>query len=152
MEKYKQGRKLLDEGNCAGAKAYFMESAAPEAIYGLFAVAVITGTDRKCALEQLAKVLPLLEKQAESGNIEDCFILGRCYEIGVVVENDSAKAMNYYTRAGLAGHTDAMFNLGCMFMHKGPENGNAGAYWFQQAASLGHTEALQALSYWRQHC
>lgn len=148
MEQYLKGKKYLDAGNFESAGACFAASTAVECAYGRLALAAMTGADRSEALAQLSQVFDILEQQADSGNAEDCFILGRCYETGSTVEPDMVKAMAYYTRAGIQGHADAMFNLGCMFMHRGPEGGPVGAYWFEQAAALGHTEATQALAYY----
>jgi TPR repeat protein len=68
------------------------------------------------------------------------------YEAGRGVPADAARAADFYERAALAGHADAMVRLGVL-LHDGrgvEADPEAARQWLQRAAGLGqpHAHAL----------
>jgi TPR repeat protein len=62
---------------------------------------------RRAALDAFRRI-------AISGDSSAFAVLGYLYGTGDCVENDAARAVELYTRAGDAGHGDALFNLGVL--------------------------------------
>ncbi|CAF2948102.1 unnamed protein product [Rotaria sp. Silwood2] len=59
-----------------------------------------------------------LQMSAKDGtNPAALYNLGICYESGVGVEKDRAKACDYYRQASMLGHSDAFFNLTFLSNH-----------------------------------
>ena len=117
-----------------------------EGYYGLAMVAENEG-DIKTALEHCNKVA---EDGAEQVYIASAMNnLGYMYEHGVGVEQDGAKAVEWYTKAADLGHATAMNDLGYMYMYgEGVEQDGAKAVeWYIKAADLGNTTAMNRLGY-----
>ena len=153
MSMYQEGRRFLDQQNFASAKKCFLEGTEagdPKCAYGLVAAAAAAGEDCSPCLPGLKAVLPQLEAMAENRDGEACFIIARCYETGSAVEQDIPAAMKYYTRAAGQGNTDAMFNLGCIYMNLGPGGVKIAVDYFEQAAQMGNTDAQMALKHYHQ--
>jgi uncharacterized protein len=81
--------------------------------------------------------------QAEAGDADAQFDLGRKYETGDGVDQDYAESVKWYTKAAEQGHADAQFFLG--LMHYGgegvPQDYREALKWYTKAAEQGHAEA-----------
>ena len=73
--------------------------------------------------------------------------LAICYEIGNGVAKDETAAVEWYTKAAEAGHTQAMYNLGRCYEHgKGVAKDVAKAVeWYTKGADAGHILAMNNL-------
>ncbi|MBO4807357.1 MAG: sel1 repeat family protein [Paludibacteraceae bacterium] len=98
------------------------------------------------------------QKEAESGNVDAQYNLGRCYFEGQGVKEDKKKAVEWYKKAAESGHAKARVALGICYCnnigvdsiwHK--DNCAAGLKWFLRAAEENDDiEAMRwvASSYW----
>ena len=75
--------------------------------------------------------------------------LGYMYANGEGVEQDYAKAIEWYTKAADSGNTTAMYNIGYMYMYgEGVEqDGTKAIEWYTKAADLGDSDAMYNLGY-----
>ena len=117
-----------------------------EGYYGL-ASAAKNEEDFETALEHYNKVVedgtePLYIAGA-MGN------LGYMYANGEGVEQDYAKAIEWYTKAADSGNTTAMYNIGYMYMYgEGVEqDGTKAIEWYTKAADLGDSDAMYNFGY-----
>lgn len=74
------------------------------------------------------------------------FIVARCYETGSAVCLNLHLATEYYTRAANLGNSDAMYNLGCIYMNF-VKNEDKALSCFRQAAEKGCQDAQKALKH-----
>ena len=121
-----------------------------EGYYGLAKVAENVG-DIETALEHYNKVV---EDGTEQFYIASAMVyLGYIYETGDGVEQDGAKAVEWYTKAADLGDSDAMNSLGYMYeTGNGVEQDGAKAVeWYTKAADSGHTDAMNYLGYIYEH-
>ena len=89
--------------------------------------------------ERFKKVLA----QAEKGNPDSQYKLGKMYSEGIGVSIDNAKAAKAFESAALQGHAKAEYNLGLRY-HEGTgvKKNRATAYkWFKAAAEQNHPAA-----------
>ncbi len=75
--------------------------------------------------------------------------LGHMYRNGEGVEQDYAKAIEWYTKAADLGQTTAMNNLGHLYLDgKGVEkDGTKAVEWYTKAADSGNTSAMYNIGY-----
>lgn len=74
--------------------------------------------------------------------------LGWLYQVGRGVEQDSTKAVHWYTLAAEQGRFDAQNNLGLMYQFgfgNNPADYDTAARWFATAAERGHSHAMYNL-------
>ena len=73
--------------------------------------------------------------------------LGYCFEKGEGVEQNSTKAVEWYTKAAEKGHSSAMYNLGyCFEKGEGVEqNSTKAVEWYTKAAEKGNSTAMNNL-------
>ena len=150
---YHQGKNCLDQGKLEQARDLFekgYQAGDVRCAYGLLAVDAMAGKPRQAALQVLETVLPQLIAAAETGDGDALFILGRCVETGSVLNQDIGKAIGYYQKASAAGNTDAMYNLGCIYMQTGQPGEGIARDWYELAAKNGHDMAKMALQHWKQ--
>lgn len=148
---YLQGRVLLEQHNLSAARAYFQAGADqgdPKCVYGLLAVAATAGENTEQAQKNMEAVSEQLLQLAQNADPHACFIVARCSETGCGMPRDIIKAVAYYSRAASLGNVDAMFNLGCFYMHQGPEGESLALDWFQKAVDGGSSDAIAALSHY----
>lgn len=92
----------------------------------------------------------LLEKSADMGYLPAVRKLVECYENGLGVRKDFAKAETYLRRAALRGDTSSMLSL-ALYLSEGRQgvriNKQEAFYWFQKAASEGNTRAWYYLGF-----
>ncbi len=153
MDYYVIGKQKLDDLAFGEARAAFLEGAGRKDArcwYGLLAVDAMEGLDRCSAIAGLQQVWEQLLKLADDGDGDGCFIVGRCYETGSVVEVDIPLAMKYYTKGAAKGNLDAMFNLGCIYMQMGNSGAAIAKDYFWDAAKRGHFDAKRALEHMMQ--
>ncbi|GHV46982.1 hypothetical protein FACS1894204_09700 [Synergistales bacterium] len=93
-------------------------------------------------------------KQAESGDAEAQFDVAWHIVWGdqsEAIEPDwLERAIDYFERAAVQGHGDAMLDLGAMYSTgRGVEQDKGKAfYWFSKAAEILHPKAFRCLGYW----
>jgi TPR repeat protein len=87
------------------------------------------------------------EALALQGNVDAMFQLGRCYDKGLGVPQDYAKAVEWYQKAAEQGLAMAQYNLGvCYKRGQGvPQDYAKAAEWYQKAAEQGHADAQNNL-------
>ena len=92
------------------------------------------------------------KKSAAQGNVEAMFEIANAYLYGnqaakSVVDSDR-EAATWYFQAASAGHAEAQYHLGLLFLAgKGViSNQDEALRWFRKAADQGHTEAKRAMS------
>ncbi len=115
-----------------------------EGYYGLARAAENEG-DFETALEHYTKVA---QEGTEQFYIASAMSdLGYIYAFSSGVEQDGAKAVEWYTKAADLGDTDAMFWLGSMYESgEGVEQDGAKAIeWYTKVADLGDADAMAAL-------
>jgi localization factor PodJL len=92
--------------------------------------------------EEREAAAKLLMKEADTGNPEAEFTLGRIYETGRGVPANLATAREWYLKAANQGHVAAAFNLGMIEAQSGTRDGYGhAARWFDQAARKGLADA-----------
>lgn len=86
-------------------------------------------------------------KEAEAGNSEAQFLIGRSYDRGENVAQDFAKAREMYEKAAAQGNAKAMNNLGSMYLQgRGVSKDNEVALdWFKKSAECGADRAQVTL-------
>ena len=85
--------------------------------------------------------------RAEQGDPEAQYLLAYSLQLGEVVEQDYAKAVEWYTKAALQGHMPAQHNLGWLYMRgKGVAQNYQEAYvWAILAADNGNDTLINAM-------
>lgn len=86
-----------------------------------------------------------LQQQAERGNMNAQFQLGRKYHIGDGVEPDMGKAVFWYQKAAAQGSAKALNNLGVMYEHGfvAPEDKDRSTEWIMEKSFTYFTEAAK---------
>lgn len=84
----------------------------------------------------------LLHQSAQAGNPVAEYAYGYSYEIGFELK-DVDKAVDWYTKAALHGHSEAMVQLGRRAFVRGDKQ--KAASWFRVAARYGNTSAIFGL-------
>ena len=99
---------------------------------------------KKCFHPYIRAMTPMVErwlckKAAEQGLARAQYNLGVCYQNGEGVENDSAKAVEWYRKAAKQGDKEAQNNLGVLFLNgEGvPQDKSEAEFWFRKAAEQG---------------
>lgn len=106
----------------------------------------------KGVTENEKKSYELLLKSAKQGHLQAMFHLGNLLTFGQdaarLVADPDVEAARWYFQAATAGHVEAQYSLGILFLTgKGVErNEKEATYWMQQAAKNGHKEAQSYLS------
>ena len=147
---YTYAKKMLDQGFIKAAEEAFkngVQNGDVKCFYGLVAVAAITGTDMESPIDKLRCVLPDIMKSCVNNDPDACFIIGRCYELGLGVAPNLCSAMYYYEKAATMGSPDAMYNMGCIYMSSAPCGVEMALSWFHKAADCGLPNAYRALSH-----
>ncbi len=150
---YKNGRDLLEKNDFENAIYTFSEGIAngdKKCIYGKIAVLAKCKKDFSEFIPQLEKGIPDIIADAEKEDADACFIIGRCFEVGLCLPQDIEKALLYYKKSAQKCNTDAMFNIGCILMSRGLQE-EAMAKYFLPAAKLGNTSALKASEHYKTH-
>lgn len=122
----------------------------PKCIYGKIAVTAKIGKDFSYLIPKFEIAIKTIHQEAESGDADAAFIIGRCYEIGLIFEQNLDLAIDYYNISARGGDTDAMFNTGCILMLQG-DCDNAVAKYFIPAAKLGNESAINAVEHYKAH-
>ena len=77
---------------------------------------------------------------AENGDPDAQFNLGQAYRLGRGVPTNLAMAKDWFERAALRGHVDALTTLGLLLFQNGEQT--AGLKWLSQAAEKGEPRAM----------
>ena len=85
--------------------------------------------------------LQALKNKAKNGDTVAQFVLGKCYETGDSVAQNTKEAIKWYRKAAENGYADAQFILG---MYHTEKEGDS-VYLITQAAESGHAEAQYVL-------
>lgn len=101
---------------------------------------------------QTKQWLDNLKYNAQNGDIDAMFELGRYYFQGQYVGYDPNQACFWWTEAANRGHVSAQYNLGLLY-HGSISNmyydENLAGYWFCIAANNGDQEAYEMLQYYK---
>lgn len=145
MDYYKKGRKYANKGKEMAAEAIFqkgLKSGCSKCTYGLFALKISKGLDARAEWECFVNELDDIRLNAENGDADSCFIIGRSFETGCGGECDLEKAIFWYKKSAELGNVDAMFNLGCIYCYdENCKNLKKGIYYFKFAAKHNLKEA-----------
>ena len=85
----------------------------------------------------------VLKEQAEQGNMESQFQLGRCYAFGTGTDKNGKQAALWFQKAAEQGHAKAQYNLGVAYTTAlGVDHDDAEARkWFLKSAQQGFANA-----------
>ena len=92
-----------------------------------------------------------LRQDAERGDADAQFYLGKMYELGYAYETagvpkDAVEAIKWYRKAAEQGHQSAQVNLGLLYTGAGvPKDAVEAVKWFRKAAEQGNAFAQSAL-------
>lgn len=113
---------------------YEDEQAARDALDGEFDVA--SEDEERPEIEQLIK-------DAESGDAEGRYQLGKCHDEGNGVPQNSAEAIVCYRKAAEQGHASGQYMLGNAFAYgiEVEQDYDTALLWYRTAADQGHIEA-----------
>ena len=89
----------------------------------------------------MLRAAKLREEAAQLGSIEALFNLGNSHRLGKGVEQDMAKAAQFYTKAAMQGHVIARHNLGSLEGQKGNYD-RAVRHWLI-SAKMGHKDSIE---------
>jgi TPR repeat protein len=91
--------------------------------------------------------LALLQREANAGNSEAQFQLGRLYDTGEKLERDRKKAITWYTSAANQGHAESQYRLAIAYLYGIGVARNAanGENWLTNAAKQNHPVAKEML-------
>lgn len=90
-----------------------------------------------------------IKQNAESGDSDAQFDLGKCYESGRGVDVDLEKAFKWYEIAANSGHSKAQYKLGIFYqlgLGLGFPNDYEAFKWFEKAAEQDNRDALFQLA------
>ena len=149
--RYQKGRYCLDRGRLGEAERLFREGAAlgeVKCLYGIAASLLAADRDAEEAVAVLREAIPKIERLAEEGDGEACFLLGRCRETGCGLPPDRGEAIAWYRRAADLGSGDALFNLGCLMAEDPAFLDKAVQTFFLPAAEAGSYSAQMAVGYY----
>ena len=93
--------------------------------------------------KDMRKTVELFEEAAELGSIEALCSIGNAYYNGNGVQQDEAKAAEYYKKGAMQGHVLSRFNLGNHEGHKGSHDRAVRHYMI--SAKMGHKGSLEAI-------
>jgi TPR repeat protein/DNA polymerase III epsilon subunit-like protein len=87
------------------------------------------------------------EVKAENGDEAAQCQLGRMYQSGQGVKEDTYQAYSWYRKSALNGNSDCQYNLGLVYLngYGAEKNVNEAIKWFRMAARNGDTDAIQML-------
>lgn len=91
--------------------------------------------------------LAFLQREANAGNLEAQYQLGRLYETGDKLERDPQKAITWYTSAANQGYDEAQYRLALIYLYGlgTPRNPPKGEALLTQAAKQNHPVAREML-------
>jgi len=120
----------------------FLTIAATAASAGV--VAMTSRPFQDSAHAQTIPNVPTLRAEAESGNVDAQFRLGKAYQTGSGVARDDAKAAEWFRKAAEQGNAGAENSLGIMYsMGLGVEkNKEEAVNWYRKAAKQGSPDAM----------
>lgn len=86
---------------------------------------------------------PQLQRAALQGDADACFDLARCYDLGVVVEQNDAQAFYWYRQAAEYGDEVAQYNVGLYYLNGWgvKEDSRQAVQWFRESAQQGDKDA-----------
>lgn len=82
----------------------------------------------------------ILLPYAEDGKIDACSKVGVLYQLGLGVDRNITKAINYLNTAAEQGNGEAAHNLGTLYLSSEPELPNEpekSKFWYKKAQELG---------------
>ena len=91
--------------------------------------------------------LAFLQREANAGNLEAQYQLGRMYEVGDKLERDPQKAITWYTSAANQGYDEAQYRLALIYLYGigTTRNKSKGEELLTQAAKQNHPVAREML-------
>lgn len=91
--------------------------------------------------------LALLQREANAGNAEAQYQLGRMYDVGDKLERDRQKAVTWFTSAANQGHAESQYRLAIAYLYGigVTKNVSAGESWLTKAAEQNHPVAKEML-------
>lgn len=145
------GRIALDAAHYSLAKVIFLDAldADPLCAYGLYILVKIGVIESR---EECLKYEKMFHKRmteifvlADSNDAEASFVIGVCYEKGLIEEYHPEKIIFYYKKSFRAGNLRAGFNLACYFYAHGEVNRAISIY--EHLCTENMTEASVNLAY-----
>ena len=93
--------------------------------------------------KDMRKGVQIWEEAADLGSIDALFDLGNAYRCGNGVQEDKAKAVEFFTKVAMQGHVHARHNLGCYETEIG--NFDRAARHFLISAKMGDEHSLEMI-------
>lgn len=104
--------------------------------------------EREAEVQRQREALAKLLKDAEGGNTDSQYQLGKRYDIGdAYVDRSVNDAATWYRRAADQGHTEALRRFAELYLSgsAAPSSETEEIKWLREAADLGHAEAQHRL-------
>lgn len=91
--------------------------------------------------------LALLQREANAGNTDAQYQLGRMYDTGDKLERDRQKAVTWFTSAANQGHAESQYRLAIAYLYGigVTRNVSSGESWLTKAAEQNHPVAKEML-------
>ena len=90
----------------------------------------------------ISGILDYCEREAGRNNEQALYLLGVLYEGGIGVLQNTNKALQFYQKAAMRNHQDAMINLYAFYSNNGSDD--TANYWLKKLAEQGLSEAQNA--------
>lgn len=62
-------------------------------------------------LQKFDEAVPILKQAAELGSAESQYNLGYCYQVGIGIERNNEKALEWFSKSAEQGYNDALYQL-----------------------------------------
>lgn len=106
---------------------------------------MVKESSRNCYIDKHAHLnLDLWRKAADVNLPDGLFLVGLCYEFGILVPEDKKTSCALYRRAADMGHASSQYALGCLLQESAPEEVND--LWLS-ATEKNYAPAMFALGY-----
>lgn len=115
-------------------------AAAQENLAGWYLEGIRDPTGRVILRRSPTTAVRLLESAVAAGRLNAVFTLARCFDMGLGVTRDSAKALALYRKAHRSGDPLAAWNLAILYRELGEQR--LSDQWFLRAANDGDSDAI----------
>ena len=93
--------------------------------------------------KDVQRAVELYTEAAELGSIDALLYLGDRYRLGEGVQENKAKAAEYYEKAAMQGHVESRHNLGCIEVNN--EKYDRAVRHLLISAKMGHNESVDGM-------
>lgn len=140
-------KQLMDPGDYSAASRRLTELVEQKVPEALFLASTFSTSSSESDEQFERRSLEMLRESANLGYLPAMYALANCYEVGDLVEQDSAAAMLWYKRASEGGDDRAKFRYGLALLSGvgGTQDALLGTKLINEAADAGVEGASEAL-------